>query len=446
MSHSLNASRRKFLHDAVALCGAAASSAALKAAPSDRVNLGVIGAGSRGTHVMQAFQALPEVNVVAAADAYDGHVAYIREYSQGKIETGRDYRALLDRKDIDAVIIATPDHWHKTMVLDAIAAGKDVYCEKPLTWSPQEGPEIIRAMQKTSRILQVGSQDRSSLVTAKAKEIVQSGVLGKITQVRRSRCGNSADGSYRWPIPPDASPQTVDWPRFLGSAPKRAWTPEHFFRWRCWWEYSGGIGSDLFVHEVTTLNEIMGLKLPTSVVSQGGIFHWNDGRTIPDQLTSVFEYREGFNFILYGNHANSHGEPNWGLSIMGTDATLIIGGPEGALIIYPEPPAAPGLWSAACWPKALREQYYGSVGLTADGKPKGARPVRKPEVVKVEQETPNPVDKSITRHIRFFLQSVKERTPSVEDARVAHYAALACHGANQSYREQRKIRFDTELA
>jgi predicted dehydrogenase len=444
MNNQPNSTRRSFLQDSMALCGPA--SAVLKAAPSDRVNFGVIGVGSRGTHVMQAFQAVPDVNIVAVTDLYDGHLANIRDLSEGKIQTVKDYYALLDRKDIDAVIIATPDHWHKAMVLDAVAAGKDVYCEKPLTWAPAEGKEIIRAMRNTSRILQVGSQDKSSLVTAKAKEIVKSGVLGKITQIRRSRCSNSEDAAYRWPIPPDASPKTVDWSEFLGTAPKKPWTPEHFFRWRCWWEYSGGLATDLFVHEVTTLNEILDLKLPKSVVSQGGIFRWNDGRTVPDQLTSIFEYHEGFNFILYANHANSHGEPNWGHTIMGTNATLVIGGPEGILTIYPEPPASSAVWGAACWPRTLREQYYESVGFTPEGKPKAGRPVRKPEVVKVEQESSNPVDRSMTRHIRFFLQSVKERTPSVEDAQVGDYAALACHGANQSYREQRRISFDPEAA
>lgn len=445
MSNRIDATRRKFFLSAAALCGTAATNSDLKAAPSDRINLGVIGVGSRGTHVMQAFQALPDVNVVAAADLYDGHLAFIREYSGGTIQTGKDYRALLDRKDIDAVLIATPDHWHKRMTLDAVGAGKDVYCEKPLTWAPEEGQEIIAAMKNSSRILQIGSQDKSSLVTAKAKEIVKSGVLGKITQVRRSRCSNSEDAAYRWAIPPDASPRTVDWPGFLGSVAARPWTPEHFFRWRCWWEYSGGIGTDLFVHEVTTLNEILELKLPKAVVSQGGIFRWNDGRTVPDQLTSVFDYHEGFQFILYGNHANSHGEPNWGLTIMGTDATLVIGGPEGALAIYPEPPASPPVWSAACWPKALREKYYESVGVTAEGKPKAARGARRAQIVEVAKEAPNPVDRSVTRHLQFFVRSVKERTPSVEDAQAAHYAALACHGANKSYREQRQIRFEPDL-
>jgi predicted dehydrogenase len=165
-----------------------------KLGANERVNLGFIGVGTMGTgHVWRALP-LPDVNVVAAIDLYDGRLTHIKEVTEGRIETGKEYRALLDRKDIDAVVIATPDHWHKKMTIDALEAGKDVYCEKPLTWSIDEGPEIIAAVKRTKRLLQVGAQGKTAESTLKAREIIASGRLGKIHLVRMGCTGTRQTG------------------------------------------------------------------------------------------------------------------------------------------------------------------------------------------------------------------------------------------------------------
>ncbi|HYM12865.1 MAG TPA: Gfo/Idh/MocA family oxidoreductase [Bryobacterales bacterium] len=430
-------SRRAFLRDSAALLGAAqAGASALKAAANDRVNMGFIGVGIRGTHLLRSFQAMPDTNIVAAADLYDGHLENVKELTDGKADTGKDYRRLLDRKDIDAVAIATPDHWHTRMVLDAISAGKDIYCEKPMTWSIEEGLEIMRAMKDSTRRLQVGSEAKSSPVTAKAKEIVQSGALGKVNMVRAANYRNSAEGAWRYPIPPDASAETVDWKRFLGSAPPMPWSPERFFRWRCWWEYSGGVATDLFVHLITTIHEIAGLTLPKTVVSNGGIYRWHDGRTVPDLMTSLYEYPQGLIVDLCVNLGNAHGDGVRGLVIMGTDATMVIGNRGyGGIEIFPE---APDLgvqrYGINGWPKKLREQYFESHGWSPDGRPKTVMAkAKQPEQVKVIPDPNRPT------HMGFFIQSVKERTPTAENEVEGHHAAAAAHMANLAYRERRMV-------
>ncbi len=432
MSQQESSTRRSFLQSSATLVAAVS---ALKAAPADRVTLGFIGVGIRGSYLLRQFQAMPDVSVAAAVDVYDGHLESAKEVTGGKIQTGREYRAILDRKDIDAVVIATPDHWHTRMVLDAVSAGKDVYCEKPLTWSVEEGARIKKAMKNSTRLLQVGSEGKSSPTTAKAREIVKSGVLGKINLVRSGNYRNSEEGAWRYPIPPDASPETCDWPKFLGSAPKIPWSPEHFFRWRCWWEYSGGVATDLFVHMLTTIHEIVDLRLPKNVVSNGGIYRWRDGRTVPDLMSSLFEYPEAIMVDLCVNLGNAHGgESGRRLMVMGSEATLVVGGRGGTIEIYPETSSTVQRYGIGGWPKRRREQYFESKGWNPDGTPQ--TPVPKPkekQVIAVERDPNRPT------HLGYFIRSVKQRTQTVEDAEAGHNAAAAAHMANQAYREGRRV-------
>jgi len=433
----LSALRRDFLRGAAA--AAALSSANRgKAAGNERANLGFIGVGVRGAYLLAAFLELPDANAVGAADLYDAYLRNAREMCGGKLDTGRDYRRLLDRKDIDAVVISTPDHWHCRMVLDALSAGKDVFCEKPLTWSIAEGIRIQEAVSKSRGIVQVGSPIKTSRATAQVKQLVASGVLGKVISVCRTRCANSEDFAYRWPIPPDASPQTVDWPAFLGSAPKIPWSPERFFRWRCWWEYSGGLATDLMVHDITTVNEILGVALPSSAMAHGGILRWNDGRTVPDTLTAVLEYPDGFQFMLHQSQATALALNGWGnLYVGGTKATLVWG--RDLQIVHEPGPPVPRQ-SLIAWPKEMREQYFLSHGCSSDGKPRTPPPQHRVETIPLER------DPSRTLHQALFIKSVKERMPSVETAEEGHNAAAAAHMINMSYRQRRRISLEEATA
>ncbi len=405
------------------------------AGPNDQVGLGFIGVGIQGSNLLQAFKALPGVRVVAAADVYDGRLTRVKELTESAAATTRNYEEVLERKDVDAVVIATPDHWHRQMALDALDAGKDVYIEKPMTWSIEQGREIMAAVKKSGRLLQVGSQGKTAATTAKARELVKSGALGKVNMVRMADHRNRPGGAWVYPIPPDASPQTIDWARFLGPAPKRPFDPKVFFRWRCWWEYSGGVATDLFVHMLTTLHEIVDVLAPRSVASQGGLYRWNDGRTVPDVMNSIFEYGEGFLADLYVNLGNSR--PLHGTVIMGSEGTLVLEGrrPAGGLTLYPEPvypEAQPG--AVRNWPEAMQKQYLESLGYTPEGRPKEPPlPPKKEQEFQIERGP---------SHYEYFLMSLRDRSPSREDAAAGHYAAAAAHLANLAYRKGHRLQWD----
>src|SRR5262249_15752357 len=200
-----------------------------------KIAVGMIGAGARAHELMQAILKRPEEGEIAGVvDAYKGRVERALERTGGRARVYANYQDLLAQKSIDAVVVATPDHWHRRIILDAIAAGKDVYSEKPMTYRTSEGVEIIAAARAAGRIVQVGSQGVSSDSDKKAKDLILSGKLGKVTMIRASYNRNTASGAWIYPIPPDASPKTVDWEMFLGSAPKRPFSLERFFRWRCY--------------------------------------------------------------------------------------------------------------------------------------------------------------------------------------------------------------------
>ncbi len=401
------------------------AAAPLKAAPSDTIRLGHIGVGIRGSQLMEEFSQIPGVQMVVAADLYDGYLQHAKESTDGKMEITKRYEDVLARKDLDAVVIATPDHWHRKMTLDALSAGKHVYIEKPLTWNLNEGPEIIAAEKRSGKVLMVGSGGKTSSLVAKTREIIADGAIGQVRQIRMVNYRNSKEGAWVYPIPPDASPQTIDWDRFIGSAPKRAFSPDVFFRWRCWWEYSGGVATDLFVHLLTTLHEVMNVQAPVSVVSQGGLFHWKDGRTVPDILESVFEYKEGFFAQMSVNLCNSSRAP--GMLIYGEKGTLVM--EPSKLIVTPEPEDLDiQQYGSSAWPKAARAEYLKSRGID---KPRAPRPEAK-EI---------PVERG-PGHASYFVQSIRENKPSRENATEGHAAAGAAHLANMAYREGRKMFWD----
>ena len=411
------------------LVGAPASRGTASA--NDQIGLGYIGAGIRATQLMEEFQRIPGVRPIIVADLYDGYLERAK-HQLGEVKTTKAYEAVLDDKEVDAVIIATPDHWHRKMVLDALAAGKHVYIEKPMTWSIEEGPELIDAVARSGKLLQVGSQGKTSALTAKAREIVQSGRLGKVTMIRMANHRNSPEGAWVYPVPPDASPQTIDWERFLGPAPKRPFDAKVFFRWRCWWEYSGGVATDLFVHLLTWLHFVMDVKAPRAAVSQGGLYRWLDGRTVPDVMETVYEY-DGFLADMYVHLAS--GAPTPKLLICGTEGTLEV--EENRLVLYAHP-GRPDVqvYGTLAWPKRLRERYFLERGYTAEGRPASAHPpAPEPETIPVERGP---------SHYELFVLSLRENRPSVESAEEGHYAAAAGHLANLAYRERRRVEWDPE--
>ena len=404
------------------------------AAPSDRVNMGFIGFGIRGNILFENARQTGQANLVAVCDCYQGHLDRAKERSDGKVDTYfAQYKKLLDRKDIDGVAIATPDHWHLQMVLDALDAGKDVYIEKPMTYRIEDGPKIIDAARRNHRIVQVGSQWVSSDQNKKAREIVASGKLGTVTKVTASYNRNSSTGAWNYPIPLDLqNGVNFNWEEWLGSAPKVAYDPQRVFRYRKYWDYSGGISTDLFVHLINSIHFIMGVQMPRSVVAGGGILFRHDGREVPDTLDALIDY-DGFcvNLASTFNSASTAGQ---GIQFLGTDGslTLLLG---GAMTTLAEFKAEGYGYSINSWPKKMQEEFMNEGNHRAESQGQGPPP--KPEDVPFD----NQADATVL-HLAEFFNAVRSRTPSYETAEVGHHSAAAGHMVNLSYRSGKKMVWD----
>jgi len=403
------------------------------ASPADRVNVGYIGAGIRGNILMEATKSTGQANLVVAADCYQGHLERAKERTDGKIETiFAQYKKLLDRKDVDAVVIATPDHWHLPMVLDALAAGKDVYIEKPMTRLVEEGPKIIAAAKRYNRVLQVGSQGRSSALQKKAREIVASGQLGKVTKIVASYNRNSSTGAWNYPIPPDLkNGVNFNWEEWLGSAPKVPYSAERVFRYRKYWDYSGGISTDLFVHLITSVHFIMDAKMPSAVVAAGGILYRKDGREVPDTLDALFEYPEGFD-VNMGSTFNNASTPEQGMVFLGTQGSLTLLG--GAMTIAAENPREGYKYSIDSWPAKLQEEFMDMDDHREEANP----PLRLEGTVSYRAESPD----ATAIHMAEFFDSVRTRQQCSENAEVGYHAASAGHMVNLSYRSGKRMLWD----
>lgn len=438
--------RRKFVERvgkgavaAGALLSAApwASLRAQAPAPSDRVRLGLIGFGVRGRQLLQTLRSVRGAEVAAVADLYDGYLERARELTADGVELTREYRRLLDRKDIDAVVVATPDHWHARIMVDAASAGKDIYAEKPLTHTWEEGEELLRRLGQTGRVVQVGSGRVSQPLYQKAKEIVQAGRLGKITLV--TGWWDSSGSIYAWqtPIPADASPKTIDWKTFLGSAPQREFDPQRFFRWRCYWDYGEGLAGDLFSHLLTAIHWVLDVRLPHSVVAQGGIYRWKDGREVPDTFNALFDYAEGFALSLSSTKNNSSRDQE--IRFLGTEAALTI--KRGELIIHKETEEEAYSYVGESLPKKRRELFYVVHGLDRSGRPR--RPPRPRETVE-RYELPLRRFFGGGAHMQDFINAVRTRQSPRETAEMGNNAALAVHMANLAYQRGTKVSWDEE--
>jgi predicted dehydrogenase len=250
--------------------------------PNDNINIALIGAGGMGTEDVKTALQVPGAKLVAACDLYDGRLKEAKTKWGQDIFTTRSYKEILNRKDIDAVIIATPDHWHQQISIDALKAGKHVYCEKPMVHSIDEGPAVIAAQKQSGKVFQVGSQGVSSLGNEKAKELLKDGAIGQLNYAEGFWARHSPLGAWQYPIPNDASPQTVDWDTFVSNTTKRPFDATRFFRWRNYRDYGTGMSGDLFVHLFSSLHFITDSLGPNKVYSSGGLRYWKDGREVPD--------------------------------------------------------------------------------------------------------------------------------------------------------------------
>lgn len=419
-------SRRVFLG-----AGAGVLAQAQEIAPNDRIAVGMIATGSRSHELLEAIKRVAGTEIVGVCDAYKGRVARAIERTDSRAKDYGSYERILEDPSIDAVTIGTPDHWHRQMVLEALQAGKDVYCEKPLTFSVDEGLEIATAAEKSGKILQVGSQGISGDNQKQLRAWIRSGKLGQITMIRASYNRNSAGGSWLYPIPPDASPETVDWDAFLGPAPKHGFDLERFFRWRCYKEYSGGIATDLFVHACTTVHFLMDATMPTEVLAMGDLYRWTESHEVPDTLNALLRYREGFTVNLSSTF-NSTANSGYQFQVLGTEGAAELGYSD--LTFYPDPGYDNNSWIVSAWPTRLEDEYY----QTPDGKAELQRPVVREEIYKSKGPS------STVAHLADFFSAARNRGAPIEDAWAGHFAASCAHLINTSVETGSTVRWDFE--
>ncbi|MGA2416162.1 MAG: Gfo/Idh/MocA family oxidoreductase [Candidatus Sulfotelmatobacter sp.] len=393
-------------------------------AASDRVRFASIGTGTRGCELLQASIAVPGIECVGVCDLYDSRHEAAQEAVQKTVPATRSYREILDRKDVDAVIVAVPDHQHRRIVVDACAAGKDVYCEKPMSHNVEDGFAMVEAVRKNNRILQVGSQRVSSVVYEKARQLFAAGALGEVFFMEGFSDRNSASGAWVYPIPPDASEQTIDWNEFLVGAPKRPFDAARFFRWRCFSDYGEGLAGDLFVHLLSGIFFVSGTnEAPQRAQSSGGLYRWKDGRDFPDLIETLFDFPK-FRVVLRSNLNNAGGEP---IRFHGTKGTMEISGQTLVFTPQDSSPKAEG-YSIKGWPARLRKQYleqWQAEHLLRD--PRDYQPAE------AETFTAPPEYSDVSAHQANFFDAVRTRKPTVENEEFGNHAAIGCHLANYAY-------------
>jgi predicted dehydrogenase len=417
-----NASRRAFL--AASLAGGAAALSAEPQAAMEPVRLGIVGAGIRGLELMQ-YALNAGGKIMAVCDLYDGHFRRAQEV-QPNTATTRDYREVISRNDIHAVIVATSDHWHAPVAIAAMRAGKDVYCEKPMAHSIPEALDMVRVSRETGRLLQVGSQSLSMESTHQGKQWLDAGEIGTVFMVQCEIYRSSAIGAWRYPVPPDASPQTIDWERYLGNAPKRPFDAPRFFQFRNWWDYGTGIAGDEYVHLLSRVHYLMGVQYPLSAVANGGIYKWKGDREVPDIHNTLYDYGK-FQVQVSANLVS-----NWDggeiVRFMGDKGTIELT-EEGARL-QPYNPVEEYSYPLESWPKDTKDRFLAEHknDPLADIGAARQQPKRRPETFTQKRE-------GTEDHFKNLFECIRSRKQPIENVEFGCGTAVACHMANISYRQ-----------
>ena len=424
-------SRRDFvrLGAGAMAAGTAAKSIALEAevltaqtAQTERkIRFVSIGTGIRGCDLLRSARKVQSGVCVGTADLYDMHRKAGVEAWGADVPTTRDYRELLDRKDMDAVIVAVADFPHRRVVLDCVAAGKDVYCEKPMSHNVADGLAMVKAVQDGKRIFQAGSQRVSNTAVKKAAEIYKSGRLGEVTSIEAHTDRNSPSGAWVYPIAPDASSETIDWKTWLRDAPDRPFDAARFFRWRCFADYGEGVAGDLFVHLLSGMQCVTGINaVPERAYSTGSLTHFKDGRDFPDLLVTLYDY-PGVRVNMHCNQNNAAGDVT---IFYGKEATMTINGSTVTVVPQDTRPQPEG-YSLNGWTAEAKKTYL-EEWHAAHPQPPAALPLT--ETFSAPQGYDDTAD-----HIANFFSAVETREHVVEDEVFGNHAAIACHMANHSY-------------
>jgi predicted dehydrogenase len=421
--------RRAFLQTSAA-AGLTALSAGRVWGANERINVGLIGFGLIGRFHLAAIQAQPDACVTAVCDAHKGRVEQAAEMAGGAVARHGDFRRLLDDKNVDAVYVATPDHWHALMTMMACDAGKDVYVEKPLTLFVREGRWMLNVAQRTNRVVQVGTQNRSGPPFRRARQLIQEGKLGQIVGAANNNSRNVMPGFGN---PPDQSPPPeLDYDMFLGPAPLRPYNPNrsiYHFRW--FWDYSGGQATNLGQHSLDLVHWMLGVTAPRSVYSVGGRWFLNDNCEVPDTQDIILEY-PGFTVTCQYREATAGrgGLGMGGLTFYGTFGCLPIS--RSGFELSPDPKVNPN------------NVVAGILGVK--GHPVGGPQLQPEEDAGLwttpEKDESGDAIQDYARHTRNFLDCVKSRQQPLSDLKSGHEVATACHLSNISLRLGRKLVWD----
>lgn len=420
-------SRRTFLQRSAGAVLAAAPASQKVLGANDKINIGWIGVGSRGFHVMGRTYAGSKdlMQVVAVCDTYKGNLNRAKDYvttqNGSAPRTFVDYKELLAAPGIDAVVISTPEHLHYEMAMAALKAGKNIYLEKPIAHTIEEGAEIVKLAEKMGKVVQVGTQNRSNKLYIRAKEMVAQGDIGECHFTRAFWYRNfdpSVDpqvdvpAAWRYVIPPDVDESNTDWKRFIGPAKMRPFDKRRYFQWRNYWDYSSGISTDLLVHQTDISNFVLGKTVPNTCMASGGVYMWTrekgDDREVPDTFSAIFEYPDNFelNYSSYfGNDQYGYGE-----QFMGSEATI----------------------------EVISRQYMNFFPQKFKNKPvKGRSEMHLDRVKDLHQEDDGTAD-----HMRNFVEAVQGKGKAIAPARAGQIAAIPGHLATMSYKQGKKILWD----
>ena len=404
--------RREFVEKTAAGLGVLAMGPAARViGANDRVRVGMIGAGDRGQELIRQLLKVPDAELVAIADVYTRRHDQVKQVAPG-VKSFDDHRKLLEQKDIDAVIVASPLHCHARHFLDTIAAGKDLYSEKTMTWSIPEAEACRAAAKKSDRVIQIGLQHQSSGALADAKRCIKDGLVGKVTSVESWMSRNTPRGKGQWvrQVPSDCTAENVGWEQFLNGRPARPFDAFKFINWRLYWEFSGGNITENMVHQIAWIMRALDLPLPSSAYMSGGVFSEKDGREVPDTIAVTLDYPDDVVVTWQSTFSNSH----YGLGdrILGSHGTVErLAGASNMVT---------GQVTSGAW-------YYPEKANRADGVP-------------LTLETPD------QDHMANWIECVRSRKEPNAGVEIGYRSAVAAHMANLAYRQRERITFEKATA
>ncbi len=405
--------------------------------PADKIGIGLIGCGDRGKQHMTEILNTSDARFSAVCDVFNKRLDYavnLVKKQNPEVKGYDNYRRLLEDKNVDAIIVATPDHWHSKMTIDGADAGKDVYCQKCFTRTVEEAKAMVQAIKRNKRILQLGHTRRSQAVYHRMKEVYGTGVLGRVSIVNITMFRNSAQGAWDWTIEPEGNPETINWNEFLGSAPQREFDADRYFRWRKYWDYGTGISGDLLSHEWDAVNFVMGLGIPSTCIASGGIYFWKEKREVPDVLNVVYDYPERQLAVTWNStFSNSASGIDVGTHIYGKNATIHYGRGDAGMEVFLEPASKTNL-------KFFDEASRGERAQSgAEGKT--AKPAVRDEKVPLYTYARGD-NLVVTSHFQNFLDCVRsrERTRGNEDTALEEAATAIMSVV--AYKEKRMVRWD----